>query len=199
MTDLKKSGIEKKVKVGTERHLKNPFLDDLVITTKRQRVTISPMGRDAHVLVNQDSGEMQGTHVVTSKTVDSEEFVKLFSRNVALTFDLSSPGIKTFSVLIWVVQHRAIGKDQVMLDAYTLTEWQEVHTTKALSYATMKRGISELEKAKIIAKAARKGWYYINPSFVFSGNRIAFTTIIQRENDKKNQTQEEQLSLGELD
>jgi DNA-binding GntR family transcriptional regulator len=49
-----------------------------------------------------------------------------------------------------------------------------------LSIATFKRGINELENAKIIAKTIRKGWYFINPNFIFNGDRIAFTTVIER-------------------
>ncbi|MFY0838350.1 hypothetical protein ACA371_28650, partial [Klebsiella pneumoniae] len=50
-----------------------------------------------------------------------------------------------------------------------------------LSLATMKRGINELEKAKIIAKTMRKSFYFINPNFLFNGDRVAFTTVIERE------------------
>ena len=46
--------------------------------------------------------------------------------------------------------------------------------------ATFKRGINELEKASIIAKTLRKGRYYINPNFVFNGDRIDFTNLIER-------------------
>lgn len=36
------------------------------------------------------------------------------------------------------------------------------------------------ENAKIIAKHLRAGDYYINPNFVFNGDRIAFSTVIER-------------------
>jgi hypothetical protein len=26
----------------------------------------------------------------------------------------------------------------------------------------------------------RQGWYFINPNFLFNGDRIAFTTVIER-------------------
>ncbi|MGP0837842.1 hypothetical protein [Serratia sp. CY85251] len=52
-----------------------------------------------------------------------------------------------------------------------------------LSHATFKRGINELEKALIIAKTLRKGRYFINPNFVFNGDRVAFTTMIERKKD----------------
>jgi hypothetical protein len=166
--------------MSLQRYKTNPFLRDLVVTTKNQQVKIMPMGKDDNVLVNQATGEVSGTHVVTYKKVDDSEFVKLFSANIALTFDLKSAGIKAFSVLIWLVQYRAIGKDTVMLDQLALEEWQELHKEKTISYATFKRGLNELEKTQIIAKTLRKAHYFINPNFVFNGNRVAFTTAIER-------------------
>jgi DNA-binding GntR family transcriptional regulator len=64
-----------------------------------------------------------------------------------------------------------------------LEEFLECHQDREiplkLSLPTFKRGISDLEKAQLVAKAKRKGWYYINPHFVFNGDRIAFTTLIE--------------------
>ena len=101
-----------------------------------------------------------------------------------MTFELTSAGIKTFSVLIWSVQHHALAKDEVDLDNFVLDDFITAHSEKEppvkLSLATFKRGLNELEKAKIIAKTIRQGRYYINPNFVFNGDRIAFTTLIER-------------------
>lgn len=54
-----------------------------------------------------------------------------------------------------------------------------------LSLATFKRGINELEKAQIVAKTIRQGRYFINPNFVFNGDRIAFTTMIERASEEQ--------------
>ena len=169
------------------RHKTNPFLEDFVVETKKKRVQISKLGDDKNiVLMNSQTGEITGTHVVTTKRVDAQEFVKLFVANIALTFDLNSAGIKTFNVLLWVVQFTGLGKDVVILDQLALDDFIENHPNKKLSIATFKRGISDLEKANIIAKTLRKGNYFINPNFVFNGDRIAFTTIItKKEKDKK--------------
>ncbi len=113
--------------------------------------------------------------------VDSEQFVKLFTANIGLTFDLSSAGIKAFNVLLWAVQKQAFAKDQVLLDSRALDDFLKSYDSLKLSYATLKRGINELEKAQIIAKTMRKGFYFINPNFVFNGDRIAFTTLIERD------------------
>lgn len=166
--------------MSLQRYKENPFLENMVITAKAKQVKVSSLGKDDNILVNQTTGEIQGTHVVTYKKVDEAEFVKLFSANIALTFDLKAAGIKAFTVLIWSVQHKAIGKDVIVLDSFAHQEFLDANEGKQLSLATFKRGLNELEKAKIIAKSMRKGFYFINPNFVFNGNRIAFTTAIEK-------------------
>lgn len=178
------------------RYDSNPFIGDMVVPMKGRQVRLSTLGGSDNVLVNQSTGEVQGTHLTTFKKVDGEQFVKLFTANIAMTFDLTAAGIKTFSVLLWVVQQRAISRDQVDLDALMLDDFISSHRTSEkplrLSITTFKRGLNELEEAKIIAKTMRKGRYYINPNFVFNGDRIAFTTLIER---KKAGDSENQLEL----
>lgn len=180
------------------RYKTNPFLEQMVVPVKDKKIQISRLGRDDNILVNQHTGEVLGTHVTTYKRVDADQFVKLFTANVAMTFDLTSAGIKTFSVLIWSVQHHALSKDEVDLDNFILDDFINAHIDKEppvkLSLATFKRGLNELEKAKIIAKTIRPGRYYINPNFVFNGDRIAFTTLIER---KKQQDQSEKADVSE--
>lgn len=178
------------VKMSLERYKFNPFLEGMAIPVKGRQVKISLLGKDENVLVNQATGEVHGTHLTTYKKVDGEQFIKLFTANIALTFDLSAAGIKTFNVLAWVVQHKAISKDEVVLDTMMLSDFLEAQCKPLnLSLATFKRGLRELEGAQIIAKTMRKSFYFINPNFVFNGDRIAFTTLIERKKE------EEQLDL----
>lgn len=167
-----------------ERFKTNPFLQDMVIPVKGRQVRLSSLGKDANVLVDQNTGEVRGTHVTTFKKVDGEQFVKLFTSNIALTFDLSAQGIKAFSVLMWAIQNKAMSKDEVYLDSHTREDFINAHEggdkPLRLSQPTFARGLAELAKAQIIAKAIRQGCYWINPNFVFNGDRIAFTTLIER-------------------
>lgn len=165
------------------RYKENPFLSDLELNVSSKKIVISPMGKDDHVLVNQVTGEVTGTNVVTYKKVDSEEFVKLFSRNIALTFDLTSAGIKSLNILIWSVQNTAIQKDIVALDQLAFDDFMKENPDLKMTLRTFQRGLTELEGSQIIAKTMRKGFYYINPNFVFNGDRIAFTTLIERRKD----------------
>lgn len=164
----------------TIRYEENPFVEDMIVPVRGQRVQISKLGRDDNVLVNQATGELQGTHLTTYRKVDSEQFVKLFTANIGLTFELGAAGIKAFGVLVWILQDRSISKDLVPLDKFVLDDFLKSQDKLSLSLATFARGLAELEKAKIIAKQLRPGWYFINPNFVFNGDRIAFTTIIER-------------------
>ena len=177
-----------------DRYKTNPFLQDMIIPVKGRQVRLSRIGSDNNILVNQDTGEVQGTHVATFKRVDGEQFIKLFTANVALTFDLSAQGIKAFSVLLWALQHRALAKDEVYLDTHTREDFIEAHAENQdkplrLSQPTFARGLAELTKAKIIAKTIRQGCYFINPNFVFNGDRIAFTTVIERKHKENKDTQ----------
>lgn len=175
--------------MSATRYKTNPFLEGMLIPVKGRQVKLSRLGKDDNILINQGTGEVLGTHITTYKKVDNEQFVKLFTANIAMTFDLSSPGIKAFSVLLWVVQNKALAKDDVDLDALALEEFTEAHSDKdpplKLSPATFRRGLGELEKAQIIAKTMRQGRYFINPSFIFNGDRIAFTTVIERNSGKR--------------
>jgi hypothetical protein len=176
------------------RYKTNPFLDDMIVPVKGKQVRLSRLGQEDNVLLNQNTGEMHGTHVTTFKRVDGEQFVKLFTANIAMTFDLSSAGIKAFSVLLWTVQNKALSKDEIDLDSLVLEDFIEAHKVDSdqalrLSMATYKRGISELEKAQIVAKTLRQGRYFINPNFMFNGDRIAFTTVIERKRRETKDTQ----------
>ena len=81
-------------KRGIVRYESNPFIEDMVIPKRGKFVKLSRLGRDNNVLVNNETGEHLGTHITTIRQVDSEQFVKLFTANIALTFDLTSAGIK---------------------------------------------------------------------------------------------------------
>jgi hypothetical protein len=176
------------------RHRTNPFLNDLELSTRRKKVTISTLGKDDNVLINQTTGEVKGTHVVSYKTVDDSEFVKLFTKNIALTFDLKSAGLKTLNLLVWTIQREAIGRDLVPLNTYTLEDFIEAHqdVIKGFSRPVFMRGLKELENAQIIAKAHQRGFYYINPNFIFNGDRVAFTRVIT----KRSFTEEDQQELN---
>jgi len=174
----------------------NPFTEGMVVPVKGKQVQISRFGKDDNILVNQHTGEEHGTHVITYKKTDSQQFVKLFTASMGFAFDLTSAGIKTFAVLLWAMQRGSLGKDQVDLESYVLEEFLEAQDDKKLklSVQTFRRGLNELEKAKVLAKTMKPGRYFINPGYVFNGDRVAFTTVLEREKSHNENQNELQLN-----
>ncbi|WP_348651283.1 hypothetical protein [Halomonas sp. M1] len=131
------------------RYDRNPFIENMVVPIKGQAVRLSKLGKDDNILVNQATGEVQGTHVTTYRRVDAEQFVKLFTANIALTFDLKAAGIKAFNVLLWCLQNRAVERDLIPLDKIVLDEFLAEHSERKppikLSQPTFWRGLAELE------------------------------------------------------
>ena len=185
----------------TIRHTLNPFVENMLIPVGTKNVRISSLGKDANILVNHHTGEISGTHVVAHKKVDTGKFVKTFADYMAFTFDLTKAGNKALRIVMWAMKEQSIGKDIVLLDKYTYEAFLSAHgfsdmETKeskkpSLSYPTFTRGLAELERSKIIAKTVRIGFYFINPNCMFNGDRIAFTTLIERQEPEE----EKQLSL----
>lgn len=166
----------------SKRHQENPFTEDIDITLTNKKITISPMGMDNNVLINQSTDEVHGTHVVARKRVDSGKFLKVFADYMQETFELSQSGNKALRVLMWAMQEKSVNKNIVTLDQYALIDFLKAHEDHKfdLSPPTFKRGIAQLEHADIIAKSLRRGDYYINPQVIFNGDRVAFTTVIER-------------------
>lgn len=183
----------------TKRYEINPFLTEMDLTVGTKNVKISTIGKDENILVNQSTGEVQGTHVVAFKKVDKDKFVKAFANYMSFTFELSKAGNKALRVVMWAMQVTAINKDLIVLDKYTLESFlkDDLHEELQLSYPTFMRGLGELCGAKILAKAQRSGMYFINPSVMFNGDRIAFTTVIERASSSSKETDiDDQLELS---
>lgn len=170
---------------SSKRYKVNPFIENMVIPVGSKNIQISSLGGDNNILVNQATGEIAGTHVVARKKVDNEKFIKTFADYMAFTFELTRAGNKALRVVMWAMQEYAISKDVVTLDKYMLEAFLEAHKDidppLTLSSPTFKRGLAELTQAKIIAKTQRAGMYFINPQCMFNGDRIAFTTVIEKQ------------------
>lgn len=185
------------------RYKENPFANrdwayQLESRKQRKKVSINMMGKSNPVaIVDYDTGEIRGTAVNTYRFVDPDKFVKVFADNIGLTFDLTAAGIKAFSVLLYVVQS-SIQQDEVLLDKYVLEKFCTKHEKK-LSHITFLRGLRELCEAKILAKSIRKGWYWINPNFVFNGDRISFNTVLIKKSNEDLQAMHQQEQISSIE
>jgi hypothetical protein len=163
------------------------------VNTKIRRVTNK---RGDMVMVNAATGEIQ-TQVAgfwEAEEVDSTKFVKLFVRGVKALTDLTSPGTKVFEVLYHQIQQN-IGKDKVYLSFHRVDQ-----ALTPMSHATYKRGLAELVTKDFIAATFEQGWYWLNPSYIWNGDRLAFVKEYRRQGSvSSDQTRRDALeSSGQL-
>ena len=174
---------------GVELYRSNPFTEVLEITTKKKMIRVG----NGKQLIDTRTGEMENiTHIVTYKEVDDAEFVKFFTGNIALTFDLTAAGNKAFQLVMRVAQKEAIGKDELYLNDEVVEEFVMEFGVK-LSISTFRRGLKELLTKQILAKSTKTNIYYLNPHLIFNGDRVAFTQAVRRK--KKDDSNENQLDL----
>lgn len=122
------------------------------------------------MVVNSGTGEIVAPSAGFWQTqeVDKTQFVKLYVNGVKAFKDLSGAGTKVFEVLFREVQ-KTIGKDQVFL-TFPNIDQQEC----PMSQATFTRGMHELVSKSFIAPTTIQGWFFINPDYIWNGNRLAF-------------------------
>jgi len=151
---------------GAQKYEVNPFIDRLVVRTRGRRVTVAR----GSTLVDMKTGEIEGvTEIAQVVEVDEGQFVKLFTHDLAVWFDLNRSALRVFGALLTTVQAQSIGRDLVFFD----------HTSDSakkfgMSKQTFYRGVDELIEKGFIARHRSAGWYFINPSMFFNGNRARF-------------------------
>jgi hypothetical protein len=166
MTELiKENVLPVKKRGGNILHESNPFMVE--VTTKTRRVTNK---RGDMMLVNSETGEI-GTNIAgfwEAEEVDSTKFVKLFVKGVKALKELTGAGTKVFEVLYLRVQE-SIGKDQIYMSLNLVDQ-----ALTPMSEATYTRGMRELIEKGFLAASPNIGLYWLNPSFVWNGDRLAF-------------------------
>lgn len=151
-----------------EKFKQNPFLDAAVISvkTRKKKITVAQGG----TIIDNETGEATAETVIAQVVeVDEGQFVKLFTKDIKNFFDLTPAGLKTFALVLNVVQAEGINRDKIFIH-----NQDEQLKNFNLSRAVFFRGIDELIKKKFLAKTINPNWYFINPNLFFNGDRAKF-------------------------
>ena len=144
----------------------NPFIDRLTVKTRGRKVTVAR----GSTLVDMETGEIEGiTEIAQVVEVDEAQFVKLYTKDLAIWFDLNKSAMRVFGALLTVIQESAIGRDIVFFDVRS-----EALKPFKISKPTFYRGLDELIEKGFIARHLSPGWFFINPAMFFNGNRARF-------------------------
>lgn len=190
MTELKSVATELKpvaTRRGVALYDKNPFMVE--VQTKTRRVTNK---RGDMMLVSSETGEVQ-TPIAgfwEAEEVDATKFVKLFVKGVKALKELTGAGTKVFEVLYMRVQANT-GKDQIYMSFAAVDQ-----ALTPMSNPTYDRGMRELIEKEFIAATPMQGVYWLNPSFVWNGDRLAFVKEYHRKTKTDDASTREKLEAA---
>jgi hypothetical protein len=153
---------------GLVLHKHNPFMAEgvLIAKTKTKRVT----NKRGDMMVMGETGEIVSgvAGFWQAQEVDATQFIKLFVQGVKAFKDLTGSGTKVFEVLYLEMQ-KNINQDRIFIAYATVDQ-----TTNPMSETTYTRGMRELVAKGFLAASPIQGWFWINPSYMWNGDRLAF-------------------------
>ena len=153
------------------KYKENPFLAHTAeLSVCGYKKIVSPTDPNKFLVVESETGEATPAGFYFRKEVEKNEFIKIYAEGAAALMNLKSAGTKVFQ-LVFAELYGKDGKDktEIVLNYELLTEQEQ----KILSRRTFERGISELIKAGFIAESVVASYYYINPAYIFNGDRLA--------------------------
>jgi hypothetical protein len=103
-----------------------------------------------------------------AEQVDNTKFVKLYINGVKAFKELTNAGTKVFELLYLRIQE-GINKDQVYLSFSMINQ-----NITPMSEATYTRGMREIVDKGFIAATPHIGIFWLNPDYVWNGDRLAF-------------------------
>lgn len=193
-----KKNASKPPRLRKQTYSKNPFLEEAfpLVKTKTKRITNNKGG----LIIKSDTGEIveQMAGFWTAKQVDSAQFIKLYVNGVKAFSDLTSKGAKVFELMYYEMQ-KSIGKDQIYLN-FATTEKDLIKISKTTFY----EGLNELVSKNFLAPVAdATHWFWINPDYVWNGDRLTFVQTyiknkqhsVEEIEDKNNLDTVEKLAL----
>lgn len=130
-------------------------------------------------LVDNDTGAI-ATSIAgfwETEEIDSAKFVKLFINGVKALKELTSAGTKVFEVLYLGVQNN-IEKERIYMSFSSVDQ-----DVTPMSESTYMRGMKELINKGFLAATPHVGMYWLNPDFIWNGDRLAFVKQYYK-NDK---------------
>lgn len=181
--DEKTEKIEEKAekkppKLRATIYKQNPFMDEKypLVQVKTKRITNNKGG----YMVKAADGEVvsQIAGFWHAEEVDSTKFVKLYVNGVKAFSGLTSKGTKVFELMYYEIQNN-IGNDKIQLRFQSIDQ----EMTK-ISKSTFYDGLNELVEKKFLAPTDVPNFYWVNPDYVWNGDRLSFVKTYVKKQEK---------------
>lgn len=153
------------------KYRENPFLEHTAeISTSGYRKIFSEQRSDMMLVVDPDDGDIKPAGFYYRREVEQNEFVKLYAEGVGALMGLNNAGKKVFQLVYGQLHGKeGKGRTEIVLNYEILTDEQR----KFVSRRTFYNGINDLIRAKFIAESVVACYYFINPAYIFNGDRLA--------------------------
>lgn len=163
---------------GLTQHKTNPFISSTLVEQKTRRITNK---KGDMMMVNTGSGEIVApiAGFWTAEEVDSTKFIKLYINGVKAFKELTGAGTRVFE-LVYLEMQKGIGRDVIWL---SYTEIDQIITPMAK--ATFMRGMRELIEKGFIAESVTQSKYFINPDYLWNGDRLGFVKEYRKKESGK--------------
>ena len=166
------------------KHDENPYLA-AIHPSMKSRTEILFDGNQA--VIQRDTGEVTEDRLAIAriKWVESEQFVKVYTANISVFFELSKPAQRVCEYAIAVLSG-TVGSDQVYLHPEDYISFCKKQKTKTgANKNSFNNGMRELAAKALIAKSSRPNLWYINPAVIFNGDRARFITEMRKRKKSK--------------
>lgn len=164
-----------------EKYENNPFIENAIHTINSNTSTKKQFMRGDRGIQSQvinQEGELVGQSIfVRMVELDEDKFAKIYLAELGILWDMKKPALKLFSYVMTVL---IPNRDDFFLSPTKAMEYTGYRTKTALNNA-----ISQLLELGVMARSIEDNWFYINPLFVFNGNRVTFAkTYIRKQKPK---------------
>lgn len=173
------SNKRKSQKEGVLVYKENPFWESYEVRVGKRFIRVA-----GGFHVSEETGETiqhSGIHIVEEK--DEDEFVKLYTRNIKIFFDLKPTSLKVLQVLLHTIQQNP-GADSIHLHWFEVEEYSKLNDLK-ISRTAFHSALKEMIVKGFIAEAEVPNKYWINPHLFFNGDRMVFVREYRKSKQPK--------------
>ena len=154
-------------KKGVIQHATNPFWDETRLDIGGKRITVAS---GAYITGNGEEVDAAGVHVI--KKVDREQFVKIYTREMKVIFELKPTALKVVQYLLSEIQ-KTPNADGVYLHWLQAKDYFSEQNLK-VGRSAFQMAMRELLQKSFIAESRTPPLFWINPKFFWNGDRYRF-------------------------
>lgn len=165
-------------------YAENPYLEDAKLLELPKSKKLDLMQGKADLFnqaTKEQIGQIDGFY--NRKEVDATQFIKLYLEGTGALSKLTPSGLAVFQ-LLYVQLLNQIEKGQVIM-TYSLA-------TKgfSISKSIFIRGLTDLIAVDFVRKTDTTGVYWVNPRYIFNGNRLRFVQDYDRKETRREELKE---------